>query len=1647
MRTCFFGRFCLLWILLLSLCRIGEATNPGPYSDAMGDGVLHIGTCNPSGLAHKSQSFYDLPLGIYAVAETQLSQPSFQTFKRDLSFCSRSLQRDLRIQHGAFAPCRPRSSAGTWTGVAFVSDFAPRQFQLPWKSLEYSSGRMLCSSFVVGGNHVLGASIYAPPSGPTFGSTTRTVNEMLEVLTQELVCGSSGYRFIAGDFNKDPFALTTFDHWRQAGWEEVQVLAESRYSRERVPTSKKTAYSDHIWISPELSAVLLDVQVFDEVFAEHDVLVAALCLPNQKIPQFHWPTPAAFPWEDMPVMSFNTQRPFAWTDFVDDPSTGFARWSSQIEKQIVAQCQPDVVLPRGIHGRGQTRQPHKRDFTLLPAHPSRHGEESMRSDLLNRSVHRWFKQLRRLQALSQRAQRVQELPHLQADQICTWRRILQASGFSGGFQRWWQTRPHQLHGSPGQLPQFPPGAQQASLIFLDFRANYRHYEQWHLRRRQQLVKLKAYDHNKLLFRQLKDADMSPPDHFVLRNETWIAFVENGNEVTLTDEIYLSLDATWCLESTPVTLEILDSSRVRIETDLLLVPGQHLTGLQQISDFQSMDKALSSLWSPIWTKHKDLPPDAWDRALRFAEAHMPRLDFGPLVWTGDRIDVLSNKYKKRSATGPDGWSRADIAHLPPDAQQDLAEMYGHIQLTGAWPQQLITGMVCPARKTPGASEPGEFRPIILLSFLYRLWSSAASKVLLRTLATRVGAHIYGFVPGRRAQDLWYLLQAAIECAHFQQEEVVGFTLDLIKCFNYLPRAPIFAALRAMGAHAQIIFPWERALAGLERRFRLSGNIGPPHLSNVGYPEGDALSCAAMLAFNMLMDAYVQRYEESSFLTSFVGNLQLIGNSAADVQRGVLTATTFLHMMDLSLDAKKCYGWSTRPTARRELRTFGHRVRLHAKDLGAQMAFARSLSAATTEERVQSVAHFWPILARSSAPIWYKLQAVKMAAWPKALHGCENYKASFSTTQTLRSKVIQALGWRRAGASPWLRWSLMQDYDLDPEFFQLWCILRSFLRMASTSFLLQEQWNTFVSSAPLHGQGPFHSLRQALDLLGWEWLGDLSLIVGPWVFNWKDIHEALLRQLLQYSWDDFVLQQLQARRDFQGISSISRRLSFQHSGLNLGDRALLGTLQDGTFFTAWQKGKFDVTQQAFCSRCGVEDDLAHRCVTCPKYAQIHASFPQSIASWSLEPPAFTQHGLLPRNPELTHWMTYLIGLPDYTEVFHFEPMPGQTYDLFVDGSHERVNEEVSFAAWSVVSNDLLCILSQGPLHGLIQTINRAELTAVLSALRWKLRARCVLRIWSDSSYVVSNWQHLLRARHIPAHWSNKDLWNQLLLLLDVLDLDTCSIHKVSAHGDYDLATNPFDEWICTGNDRADAAAKRSNWDRGPVFDALLQAYQRHDATARRKGFAQRELLLAVARFDLNGVLPTEEVDLDECPLSELLLGRELNDCLIAAVLEPCMHTTSVIQHGQLSIDPSVLQAFAGWISSLDIAGSTKQFISLHELVIAYCIQLRAFPIRTTEGRLQKLVHPTDVFLGALARQTLAGSASVMRDLIDASFNFVQEEPPLQRRSRPLVGVLCPVWCLLVGWSVEIESVVSVALQKFSSRPMRRVQDLARTYSHIL
>ena len=340
-----------LYFILFLCLRIGEAANPGPACN-----TCVIGVANPSGVANKVEMCLELDRGIWSFAETQATEIGFHRFAKAMKAFQPS-DRSLSLVHGAFAPPRVGSlTAGSWTGVCHLSDFPVRPLVVPWRGFEFESGRSLISAFQLGVHTVLGAAIYAPPSGPTYGNAKGLTNELLSTLTEELIIGQVGPRFVAGDFNLGSMDLDTFAHWRSLGWTECQDLAAVRFGRSHIPTCKHSTAPDQIWLSPELQEWVLGVDSNDQCFPDHATLQVQIQIPSFRTWTYEWFQPSILPWSSLPVpvdqLDFGSQDPFAWNSA--DLTGSFKSWSCTAEAELLHGFEPYVPVHKGFRGRGCT---------------------------------------------------------------------------------------------------------------------------------------------------------------------------------------------------------------------------------------------------------------------------------------------------------------------------------------------------------------------------------------------------------------------------------------------------------------------------------------------------------------------------------------------------------------------------------------------------------------------------------------------------------------------------------------------------------------------------------------------------------------------------------------------------------------------------------------------------------------------------------------------------------------------------------------------------------------------------------------------------------------------------------------------------------------------------------------------------------------------------------------------------------------------------------------------------------------------------------------------------------------------------------------------------------------------------------------------
>ena len=215
--------------------RFGEARNPGPHQEDL----LTVGVSNPCGLRRKEDVLLGLGPGIWSLAETHLSQQTFRTCSGILRKGAQQLNRQVRFHGGAPAPLRQGSTwAGTWTGVAVLSDHATTPLNIPWPAEQWESGRVLLTRHWVAATPITVGTFYGYARGPTWPRARQLSDQLLENFTTEVILGMSGVRLIMGDFNQEAGQLVQQQIWLRHGWRNAQQLAEEMLNHNPFPHAK-----------------------------------------------------------------------------------------------------------------------------------------------------------------------------------------------------------------------------------------------------------------------------------------------------------------------------------------------------------------------------------------------------------------------------------------------------------------------------------------------------------------------------------------------------------------------------------------------------------------------------------------------------------------------------------------------------------------------------------------------------------------------------------------------------------------------------------------------------------------------------------------------------------------------------------------------------------------------------------------------------------------------------------------------------------------------------------------------------------------------------------------------------------------------------------------------------------------------------------------------------------------------------------------------------------------------------------------------------------------------------------------------------------------------------------------------------------------
>ena len=1434
---------------MLSIVRVGEASNPGP-SVQFEPGSFTIGTFNPSGLRNKSQYFCThLSDGdIWAISETHFFGKDVSKFRTSLR-ASRAQHRYVVTDETSLKPCL--FSQNAWKGVATISKLPTRAIPSAMPTEVTDAGRALLTATLVDNVWITGATVYGEPDGHLYPNHVRNNECLLHHVCAQICHLSIGCRYIAGDFNVDQDSLPAFSILHQAGFRDVQDLALERWGAPIQLTCKMATRKDFLYISPELQALLLEVNVQHDVWPDHSVLWGSFRSPVASPERWVWPQPSQVPWpKNLPFAS-------CWNRDVS-PTRAYQQLWKDIE-QCACVASPFPLPPRML-GRAQRLEPALvKPHQHCPVKVGRQGDFQPTFCGPSRKHAQWIRQVRRLQTYCRLLNSPRDVSCQSAE---SWGAILRAKGFFPDFPTWWEHCQFRTSQAPEHCPVAPPSATIAMALFDSVSMATRHFEAQLSKQSRRYAKLRRESNANLVFSDVK-SPVAPGVDILLQpiRATVEEVVPDEGKIVLDQSCAFQAEGKIICDGRALDLIHHEADALWVSDVSQVSPGAQISQSRFVGTPDELAKQFLAAWRERWQRHADVPADRWQTIIQFAVNHLPR---GQADWTpmtvADLARVIKAK-KARTSSGFDGVTLQDLRCMPESVLQAFCDLFSTAESTGHWPNQLVDGRVISLAKVSSPSSPSDFRPITVFSLLYRCWSSFHARKALQHLDPILPDTLFGSRQGCYAAQVWAQLLWTIEESFVQGIPTTGAVADLTKAFNFLPRLVIMELAAHMGIPGYVLLAWTGALTQMRRRFVLRDTITSGIHSTTGVPEGCGLSCVAMVVIDACFHKWMQVHFPLCTPVSFVDDWQILTCHPSLLQGAVDCMHRFADAMDLHLDARKSYAWSLCSDGRKHLKQQGFRVVLGAKNLGAHVQLSRKHTNATLQDRIDDMTALWPRLRLSAASHRVKVRALVTAAWPRALHAVAATTVSDAAFHKLRTGAVKGLSAEGAGVNAWVHCGMVESPGIDP---QCWAVLQTFRSIRECGHQQQVRGTLawLVSGADCLPANSFTStLLVRIQLLGWHVLqcGQLHDSFGAFCLFSVSFTELMFR--VHWAWNFLVAQKVSHRPGFSSLHYADPGDTRQWLwSLSRDDQELFKKCLNGAHITQDAKVHCQEEGTDLCPYCNSVDSRFHRFWQCERFAAEREHLtPTQLDQIACAPEFLTCYGWSVRSYTSHTWFTMLHSIPVPDPVCFACDEPDLHF--FTDGSClNQQDPGLRVASWAVIRAPLALdgageLIDSGPLPGLLQSSFRAELFAIRRALELGRQTESRVFLWTDCQAVVGKFRKLLRGCQPRPNSAHSDLWTSIWDTLQDFGAGRVLITKVAAHQDLPAAASPLEEWCAFHNHFADSAAGQAQWKRPSDF---WQYYARHVRAFEATKDFSRIVQHVILRISQAVVRDPDEVD---------------------------------------------------------------------------------------------------------------------------------------------------------------------------------------------
>eukprot|EP00438_Fugacium_kawagutii_P024655 Skav213934 [mRNA] locus=scaffold2679:137352:142349:+ [translate_table: standard] len=1398
--------------------RYGEADHPGPN--------LRVGSFNPGQILGNEAVITDWGPGIWCGSETSHTGAAQR-------ICSKKFREaGFNSAWSSPVPTLAHNSGtlrGRAMGVANVSTYPLHPYPCEYSHDVQSMSRLLENIVDLGHGHSMYiATIYGPTVGPAHSDPWA----MLQALCATAFSHAHAFRgpaIVLGDFNADLDQCAGWQFMVSQGWVDAAAFDATRRGELPSATCRNKTRKTFILINQLLLASLTHcdvVETFD--FDSHPLLVADFDLDvatgQRKVWSLTKTTDGLFFDDELLRSAWDSAQSTRGAKFEDamrknDITEAWRQVNLTFDDTIQAACvSTDGTLrrlPRGCLGRGRKGVIKTVPSSAPHVRSDRQGGYDPKVVQAPVAIRRNVRQVRRLQSLlgqlTARARKGLQYPQ---DAHSVWKAIFTCPGYHKSFATF------VLDEFGIFVPVQCPHVEYVQYLYVTMRkfvddeiAGFRRYNlQYRYNEVLRDIKKGGSD----TYATVRDPPL-PPFHYIDQLHSVVAckqrWRKGGIQTILFegDASVFSLDKPVYFQGQEFFILHIQDNRMRSDRPLknFNYDDSKIWQREVIADNAALHQRTAEAWSELWQRDDDTDID-WTSAIDKLQhiQGFPEIEFAELQV--DEWKQHLKQVKRKSARGSCGYTPNELLQMPCGLTEWILRILMAIEEELAdWPAPLMIARVCMLNKGETApAHPLQVRPITITSKIYRNWARYRALQVLSILGNRLPPSLAGSTGGVSADMFAGQLLDHLESAQMDSLPVMGCTVDLVKCYNLVPREPILLAMAELGIPIPYLVALRSMFKMLRRVLELGGSTGDYLTSSTGIPEGCCFSIVAMLTLSVWVSFCLQSVEPNLTFAAYADNWTIIAYDMNGLLAAIQELLMFVQSVAMRVAEDKSWVWASHARERRQLKQRApFALKLISVELGCDAAYCRKTSKAVAKKRMQKVKRVLTRVRRRKLPRAFKVNMCNQLSSSIVGYGSEFTFYTHPEIRSLRAAKCRATGRAWNGCNPFLSTTVVGDLP-DPEL----CLgLRKifFWRRFLKKFPGRQQ-QFFDKVAVQHSSksnGPAGVFNRSLQELGWTCQPDGFLQHDRgWCLNWFRASSNHVRKCIGLSWNVKATRLASNRRGFSRscmdvdtVAQVVRKLDGpKHTdAVNF----LIGkhVTNDGLVHYSRK------SSTASCPLCSAKDTREHRIFDCCAMNDIRSGY-GSLMEWLNQQDETFCHFAVPEldlqwaDHQLQHAE---VNLPDIRLRDSQEEAT-----VFTDGSAVFTGSFVTAqgAGAYVCCKDAEVLETKAyVLPGPEQSAHRAEIWAFLLAL---MRFP-VLLVYSDCASMISIAQYLIQCRDHntePVFRDNADLWGQVWNQLSQRPPHSVQIQKVKAHANWQQCTDVVEKWKGQLNDRADRLAKQ-------------------------------------------------------------------------------------------------------------------------------------------------------------------------------------------------------------------------------------------------